>query len=749
MPGRNLVVFSDGTGNSSAKLFKTNVWRIYEALDLADGRQLALYDDGVGTASFAPLATLGGAFGFGLKRNVLDLYTFLARNYEPGDRIFAFGFSRGAFTVRVLIGLLAEEALVAARAMEERELQRFALAAFRRYRHFHNPTGGLVKPLRILHKAFSRLVDGLTGRRSYSSLDPDSEKVKPTVAFLGVWDTVDAYGLPMDELTLGWDKWVWPLSFPHINRVPGDVIKACHALAIDDERHTFHPLLWDERGEPGNATSGRLDDERISQVWFAGMHSDVGGSYPDDGMAHTPLVWMAREAQKQGLMFLQPLLEPPDPLPELWQYRRSRSAPIHDSRQGLGGYYRYNPRHMKRLCLDADPDVRVDRPKIHASVLQRIRDAFDHYAPFILPDDYAVVREDGSIVSSAANPFEHPTQAASRCHEQERVWNLVWRRRVTYFATVFASLTLLLAPFVPGNTETLNGAVPTLRGIVGLLAWLLPDAAAPWISYFQDYPWQLIVGLAIIGVLMASSAKLKRSIGDRMWEIWRPTIASPGVAVSPAPEPSDALYRLRTHPAYRGFFRVLTRQVLPTAFGIVMLAGIVFGSLLTLHRVGFETMAVSGAICRETATRVLSEGSATVSLAPAAFCQPSDLMLKAGLQYTVSVPGPVQWSDKSIEVRTADGFSSAGHPTMYLFAPLRRIVRANWLVPIARVGSRGADYAVLGSTPVTVSPRRDAQLFLFANDAVAPWPWDYFYRNNTGAPVQITVSVKTDSQTLP
>src|SRR5256714_2774640 len=101
--GRNIVLLSDGTGNSAGKLFKTNVWRIYDALDLSNASQIASYDDGVGTSSIKPLAVLGGAFGWGLKRNVLALYMFLCRNYKSGDRIYAFGFSRGAFTIRVLV----------------------------------------------------------------------------------------------------------------------------------------------------------------------------------------------------------------------------------------------------------------------------------------------------------------------------------------------------------------------------------------------------------------------------------------------------------------------------------------------------------------------------------------------------------------------------------------------------------------------------------------------------------------------
>src|SRR4029077_11581777 len=108
MDPKSIILFSDGTGNSSAKLFKTNVWRLYEAVDLgppAEGKraQISYYDDGVGTSSFKPLTVLGGAFGVGLRRNVMDLYRYACRNYRDGDDIYAFGFSRGAFTIRLVV----------------------------------------------------------------------------------------------------------------------------------------------------------------------------------------------------------------------------------------------------------------------------------------------------------------------------------------------------------------------------------------------------------------------------------------------------------------------------------------------------------------------------------------------------------------------------------------------------------------------------------------------------------------------
>src|SRR5262245_5324839 len=125
---RNLIVLSDGTGNSAAKSAKTNVWRLYQALDLTDGRQVAVFGDGVGTSSVKVLRVLGLALGIGVKRNVLNLYKFLCRNYGGDDRIWAFGFSRGAYTIRVLVGLIDQEGLVTYET--EADLERSTIATY-------------------------------------------------------------------------------------------------------------------------------------------------------------------------------------------------------------------------------------------------------------------------------------------------------------------------------------------------------------------------------------------------------------------------------------------------------------------------------------------------------------------------------------------------------------------------------------------------------------------------------------------
>jgi len=194
MPHR-IVVLSDGTGNSAAKVWRTNVWRVFEFLDLSDPDQVAKYDDGVGSSSFKPLALLGGAFGWGLKRNALDLYKFICRNYRPasaelpsGSQIYAFGFSRGAFTVRILIGLILREGLVPYHS--EADLDIRAKAAYRAFRaeRFHSVLR-IEWLFRKLRNDLIWILDRASGRTPYTSTE---NRIVPSIEFVGVWDTVAA-----------------------------------------------------------------------------------------------------------------------------------------------------------------------------------------------------------------------------------------------------------------------------------------------------------------------------------------------------------------------------------------------------------------------------------------------------------------------------------------------------------------------------------------------------------------------------
>jgi uncharacterized protein (DUF2235 family) len=323
-PQRNIVLLSDGTGNSRGKLFRTNVWRVYEALDLADPanpelpRQFTFYDDGVGNSSFKPLAVLGGALGYGLARNVRDLYAFLCRMYQPGDRIYAFGFSRGAFTIRVLVGLISNQGIVRYTG-HEAELLRLVKAAYRAYRRRYTLKINYIGPLRDLRDAVLSGWARLRDKKPYAQASADNFTEVP-IEFVGLWDTVAAYGMQVDELSVVFDAVVWPTQMPDARLSPS-VKRAVHALALDDERNTFHPKLWQH--EP--------DSTRISQVWFAGVHSDVGGGYPDQGLSHVSLDWVMNAAAHSRFV----------------DRVQTNSALSDEADERLApwsaGYYRYNP----------------------------------------------------------------------------------------------------------------------------------------------------------------------------------------------------------------------------------------------------------------------------------------------------------------------------------------------------------------------------------------------------------------------
>lgn len=528
---KRIVVLSDGTGNSAAKVWRTNVWRLFQALDLKKSDQIAVYDDGVGTSSFKPLAMLGGAFGVGLKRNVLGLYIYLCRNYRSrddyyeiekqtakkegraarpledfkDDEIFLFGFSRGAFTVRVLASLILTQGFV--RYGSEADLSTRARAAYRAYRFNRYPNNtleGLFRPLRT--------------KAATQTHDPAQRPVDQ-IKFIGVWDTVAAYGSPLEEITLGFSKYIWPLELPN-HQLSSKVYRARQALAIDEERTTFAPVLWDELDEP-MATSTK--DERLSQIWFAGVHSNVGGGYPDDALANVSLNWMMAEAADCDLRFKSEPTDDPDALKEA-RAAQDKDGRLYDSRSGLGGYYRYGPRNITRLFAAACSKLQNKRvPKIHESAVDRIQVGAHLYAPIGVPAEYAVVTSEArEIRPVGANTTETATSAADRHREQESVWNAVWRRRAIYFLTVFASLYMVLYPLIRESYayQEMATRLRIVADTIKLIAAFLPSSADRWIQgYARDPAWFLLWAFAV-GFLIWYGATVKTDITSRMRRIW-------------------------------------------------------------------------------------------------------------------------------------------------------------------------------------------------------------------------------------
>lgn len=745
-PGKNIVLLSDGTGNSAAKVRRTNVWRMYEAVDLRSGDQVALYDNGVGTSSFKPFAILGGALGWGLKRNVRDLYTFACRNYVPGsdsrdpDRIYVFGFSRGAFTARVLIALIEDQGLI--RDAQGAELDRLAKWAYRAYRRKFNVRFKLLTPLRGLRDWLLGTWEGLLGLPAYRE-----SKVKPQVEFVGLWDTVSAYGLPIDEMTRGWDQWVWPLSMVRPNP-PDNVVKICHALAMDDERQTFHPLLLDELGEERQS---HTDDERLTQVWFVGAHSDVGGGYPDDGLAHVSMLWMAGEARKRGLRLHDSKVAD-------WEAHADPNGPGHDSRRGLGSYYRYQPRSLRRLGRNRFAKINVPRPKVHESVFARIRSARQEYAPIVLSDNYVVVKGDGSIIAAEDNPFEHATQSAARYIRQEAAWNLVWQRRLVYFATVLVTLLIAIPSLIGDRYAAIDQRSLALSGVIHWMTQWLPDAAHPIAEYYEHHPVVLTLLVLVLTTLVWRSMNLQRRIRDRMRKTWDGVIVNGPEEVEKADPPTDLIYRLRTHQWYRAVFEFATQRVFPFAFGVASLLAVILVVIGTTNRAVFAIASAGGAVCKGgTSAVAVAPDTWTATLDNRQLCGGTGITLGQGNRYEIRVELAAAWRDgPDLETRLA-GFSSTARSGLFVPAlPFRRVLMARWFVPVARVGETGAEYHLFSPVDraeqegaeqqqrfdqavADFSPKHTGELFLFVNDAIAPWGWDVFYQNNEGGPATVTV----------
>ncbi len=315
---KNVVVCCDGTGNEYGE-DNTNVVKLFGMLAREPDRQVAYYDPGVGTFS-APAAIakttkaftkfLGLAAAYGLTTNIEDAYEYLMDKYEPGDRVYLFGFSRGAFTVRALAGMLHKCGLL------EKGSNNLISYASRMYRY------GTPKVAAGFKATFSR-------------------ECKPH--FIGVWDTVVSVGL------------LWPRKFPN-SKLNEDVKYGRHALSIDEKRSKFRPNLWVP------ATSKEQD---IEQVWFAGVHSDVGGGYAETGLSNVALKWMADEARRCGLLIDESVYQEnvPDP-----------AGPMHNSLLPIWWVLGWWHRTIQ------------NGSRIHASVFERLR-RVENYHPSNLPPE--------------------------------------------------------------------------------------------------------------------------------------------------------------------------------------------------------------------------------------------------------------------------------------------------------------------------------------------------------------------------
>lgn len=301
---KRIVVCCDGTWNTPdqkdrGRATSTNVTKLALAVAPCDAsglEQRMFYDKGVGTGRFDHLR--GGAFGFGLSQKVKEAYQFVVANYDPGDELFFFGFSRGAYTARSTVGFIRNVGVL------KREYADKLDAAYGLYRSRND-------------RFHPRGVEASLFRKSFSH--------ETRIKFIGVWDTVGALGIPLTPLKFL--NFFWRF---HDVKLSTWVDNAYQALAIDEKRRPFKPALWERQPEAVKQT--------IEQVWFAGVHSNVGGGYEDSGLADVALWWMIQKAQACGLAF--------DP-----SYVSQNVKPnvLGQLRNSLTGFYRIWPAYVRPM----------------------------------------------------------------------------------------------------------------------------------------------------------------------------------------------------------------------------------------------------------------------------------------------------------------------------------------------------------------------------------------------------------------
>jgi uncharacterized protein (DUF2235 family) len=343
---KNIVICCDGTGNEIGRNI-SNVLKLYRILNKNDFQRV-YYNPGIGTIGqqnpwqrFKQKArgVFGLATGYGLDDDVLAAYRFLCESYQKGDKIWLFGFSRGAYTVRVLaafahvIGILRPDQL---------NLAGYAFSAYKRSSAEsqlsidENNTALLDTYSPELEAAwhFSRVAGGKAVR----------------IEFIGVWDTVASVIVPRD------DRLLLDMQTLRFTRTNSSVKIFRQAIAIDERRRMFRLNRWTEpqeyRSNPFQAASGIPQD--IKQVWFAGVHGDIGGGYPEEesGLSKFPLRWMVEEAFAKGLLInramVNHLVLGYPRLGTLKTYTKPNSAAqIHNSMNALWSVLEWMPKRVK------------------------------------------------------------------------------------------------------------------------------------------------------------------------------------------------------------------------------------------------------------------------------------------------------------------------------------------------------------------------------------------------------------------
>jgi hypothetical protein len=676
----------------------------------------------------------------------------------------------------MLIALIADQGLVP--YYNELDLVWRSSQAFRRLRSgkprygWASPVWWMIALIRLLFRAAGSLRSGRHPR--YDKRD----NFHPVIRFVGVWDTVAAYGGPFAEVTRAVDNWIYRLSMPD-HKLDPKVHIARHALALDDERDAFHPLLWDEVTERALIEERETDPSkqpswitgnRLEQVWFCGMHSDVGGGYPDESLSYVSLLWMLEEAKLAGL-------RPITSITDRYRALANSYGPIHNSRAGLASYYRYQPRNIS-AWLDPvapatlslrDPAIRTAKGaygllthvKIHESVIARIASGTDRYAPFSLPREFQIHPPGALAEHRPLNGNDEPharraamfdRQAEHRLQDPVRtgwayaamgsVWDQVWFRRGTYFATLLATLALLamplwvsLAPYPPILTDGRTW----IGGLIGLLELFAPRFLDPWIRVYEHNAFYTLLLVGLIVAFWTMGNRLELHLRDRARVAWRWVLTQQSDSAFAERIKPSPWQRLRTAGPYQRTIQVLKWHVFPFVFGLFLIATAAWVALGILTQVSLPTLESRANPCPaprgEPELRLISRDFSTRSL-----CNPMLASVRRGTRYDVSFYVVDDWFD-SDRPATPTGLGVADYRwgSGFLGVPLKRVVTAGYLQPVMEIRPRTPKQNPIdppvfiyplelkraGDSPNlyrgTFTATRDGDLYLFANDAVLPF----------------------------
>lgn len=266
---KNLIILFDGTSNRAenkdgdVKGLETNVRKCVDIFVDNGDSQFTWYDEGVGTDWVGDVG--GMAFGLGVNKNLKQGYEQLVRWYEPGDKIFILGFSRGAYTARALAGVIDEVGVVDFKRWCDIEGKKG------KHRHLRKAADDAFDVCRAAQKRANRVAQAEAFKQKYSHADSKVEMI-------GAWDTVGALGLQGEWHDIGQTKTTKAIY---------------HALAIDEYRKTFLPDMVERLNNPDA-------DQTVEEVWFVGCHSNIGGGYAGEGLSNIPLHWIVNKAKAHG-----------------------------------------------------------------------------------------------------------------------------------------------------------------------------------------------------------------------------------------------------------------------------------------------------------------------------------------------------------------------------------------------------------------------------------------------------------------